>query len=113
MIQIRKHNSSPLASCPYCNAQVRHDRIEKHILKVHQSKNNKRGIRKQCFLSKVQSEKAIFYNQLNFYSKQISDWLDKHLANCYSITEAEVLTIMFVIEHLKYKKSELSKLIEK
>lgn len=35
MNKIGKNNSIPLESCPHCNAQVRHDRIKKHILKVH------------------------------------------------------------------------------
>lgn len=107
MAQIKKHNFFPFIHCPYCNVQVRQNRLEKHILKIHRRINNKRDINSHKFSPKSQSEKEIFYQQLNFYFIEISDWIDRHLMDCNSPTLVNILAIMYLIKNCRYRKSHI------
>ena len=89
--------------------------MNKHILKVHKNKSkninlNQRNKTDPKTLD-VFDEKKRFAQASDFLSKQISDWINKYLPNCYNSKETKVLTLMFLINDLKYDFSVIHKYI--
>ncbi|WP_026736357.1 hypothetical protein [Fischerella sp. PCC 9605] len=100
MVKSIKHNSSPFASCPCCNVKVRQYRLAQHVLKVH-----KVHLRDLLIRAKV-------YDELQYWFKQVDQWLDKYMPNCYSYNEVDILKVMFAEEILGYKYCKIIDFID-
>lgn len=86
--------------CPCCNVKVREDRLAQHVLKVH-----KVHIKDLLISAKV-------YEELQYWFEQVDQWLDKHMSNCYSYYEIDILKIMFAEKVLGYKYPEIMNVID-
>jgi hypothetical protein len=102
----REKQSYSLILCRYCNAQVRCDRIQNHILKVHSKKKNKQHKQNNSYGYK----KQVFRSRLHSCSEIISKWLDKHLHN-YEDYEKIFLSIMLLAYKHKYDDCTLNKFL--